>query len=65
MNNDAVKVASLRPLLGDGRLVAAYGDTPTDVPMLELSAAAVVVGRNARLGAIAAERGWRVMNDEE
>ncbi|MFN8540762.1 MAG: haloacid dehalogenase-like hydrolase [Thermomicrobiales bacterium] len=27
VNNDAVKVASLRPVAGDGRLVAAYGDT--------------------------------------
>ena len=43
VNNDGVKVASLRPLLGDATLVAAYGDTPADVPMLELSAAATVV----------------------
>ena len=61
INNDGVKVASLRPLIGDGSLFAAYGDTPSDVPMLELSAAATVVGSNARLCAVAAARGWRIV----
>lgn len=61
VNNDAVKVTSLRPLLGAGSLFAAYGDTPADVPMLELSAAATVVGGDAQLGAVAARRGWRVV----
>ncbi len=58
INNDRVKVDTLRPLLGDGALFAAYGDTLADVPMLELSAAATVVGANAQL-TIAAARGWR------
>jgi phosphoserine phosphatase len=61
VNNDGVKVTSLRPLLGDTPLVAAYGDTPSDVPMLELSAVPTVVGNNARLCAVAAERGWRLL----
>ena len=61
VNNAEVKVASLRPLLGEGRLFAAYGDTPADVPMLALSAAATVVGSNVRLCAMAAERGWRMV----
>ena len=54
-----MKLATLRPWLGDNTLFTAYGDTPADVPMLELSAAATVVGRNAQLLTIAAARGWR------
>lgn len=61
INNDTVKVASLRPLLGAATLHAAYGDTSADVPMLNLSDAAIVVGDNARLRAVAAQRGWRVL----
>ena len=61
VNNDAAKVASLRPLLGTATLFAAYGDTPADVPMLELSDAATVVGENAHLRAVAVQRGWRVL----
>jgi phosphoserine phosphatase len=59
ITNNRVKIDALRPLLGDDALFAAYGDTPADLPMLELSATPVVVGRNAELLAVAAERGWR------
>jgi HAD superfamily phosphoserine phosphatase-like hydrolase len=58
---DALKAQRVRALVGDGTLVAAYGDTAADAPMLELSAEPVAVSPDAALAKIAAEKGWRIL----
>lgn len=61
---DALKAQRVRELVGkDGELVAAYGDTAADVPMLELAKQAVAVSPDAALLKIATERGWKVLYD--
>lgn len=58
---DALKAQRLRELVGDGTLVAAYGDTAADAAMLELSENPVAVSPDAALLKIATEKGWRVL----
>lgn len=50
-------VAAIRP----ERVSIAYGDSSSDIPMLELSAAPVAVHPDAGLRKLAALRGWRVL----
>jgi len=40
---------------------SALPDTPSNVPVRELSGVPTVVGSDERLCAVAAERGWRVV----
>ncbi len=54
----AWKVSALYP---DARIVAAYGDTLSDLPMLEMSEQPVAVYPDAKLLRVAVERGWRLM----
>lgn len=61
---DSVKARHVRALIGDGELVAAYGDTLADAPMLELSAAPVAVSPDEALLKLAAMRGWRILRVE-
>lgn len=61
LNQDEVKAARLRDALAGAALSAAYGDTPADLPMLELGAQAIVVGHHPALLATARERGWRCL----
>lgn len=42
-------------------IVAAYGDTVSDVPLLELAADPVAVSPQKALAKIARERGWRIL----
>lgn len=61
-----LKVQALAALLGDGvRPDAAYGDTLPDLPMLEMSAEPVAVYPDAKLRAVAVERGWRIVGSDE
>ncbi len=61
-----LKVQALTALLGDGvRPDAAYGDTLPDLPMLEMSAEPVAVYPDAKLRAVAVERGWRIVGSNE
>lgn len=46
-------------------LVAAYGDSAADVPMLELAATPIAVDPDRALRSLARERGWRVMDLRE
>jgi len=62
-NTGAHKAQQLRLLVGNGRLVAAYGDTEGDVPMLEMSVAPVAVYPDAMLRRVAQARGWRILED--
>lgn len=49
----------------DLRCSSAYGDHPSDLLLLELVGAPVVVGANPVLAAVAAERGWRRLPTNE
>ena len=44
-----------------GKLVAAYGDTMRDIPMLELAETAVAVHPDDILKETAVQRGWRIL----
>ena len=59
LNVGPPKVAKLQKL--PGKLVAAYGDTLRDIPMLELAETAVVVHPDEILRETAVQRGWRVL----
>lgn len=61
---DALKARRVRSAIGAGQLIAAYGDTAPDAPMLEMSAQPVAVSPDAPLQKIALARGWRVMQDK-
>ena len=67
LNMRAGKVARLRAFLsGRGELLegfhsTAYSDSINDLPLLEAVETPVAVNPDARLAAIAAERGWRVL----
>ncbi|WP_420631670.1 HAD family hydrolase [Candidatus Leptofilum sp.] len=54
------KVAKLQNL--PGKLVAAYGDTVWDIPMLELAETAVVVHPDKLLREMAVQRNWRMID---
>lgn len=68
LNMRSGKVTRLHDWLAQrGRQLAqfdstAYSDSINDLPLLEAANHAVVVHADARLAAIAAERGWRTMN---
>jgi len=55
------KVERLRPLLQNGPLYAAYGDTLRDIPMLANSREAVAVHPDKHLRREAEKRGWRIL----
>ena len=44
------------------RLVAAYGDHHTDIPLLELSERPVAVNSDTKLARVAAARGWEIVH---
>ncbi|MBC8504360.1 MAG: hypothetical protein ISR58_19150 [Anaerolineales bacterium] len=54
----AEKVSALYP---DASIIAAYGDTLSDLPMLEISDNPVAVYPDAKLHRVAKEKGWRVI----
>ncbi|MCB8920470.1 MAG: HAD-IB family phosphatase [Ardenticatenaceae bacterium] len=55
------KVQRLRPLLQDGPLYAAYGDTIRDIPMLANSVNATAIRPDKRLRRVAEAREWRIL----
>ncbi|MBI4672016.1 MAG: haloacid dehalogenase-like hydrolase [Chloroflexi bacterium] len=61
---DAVKAQRVREQIGDGALVAAYGDTGADAPLLELSRQPVAVAPDEALRKIANAKGWRILEGE-
>lgn len=58
-----VKAARVRAWLGDDTLLAAYGDTEGDIPMLRIAAQPVAVCPDAALRAEAIKRGWRIVEN--
>jgi HAD superfamily phosphoserine phosphatase-like hydrolase len=59
MNFGPVKVAQLQKL--PGKLLAAYGDTLRDIPMLELAETAVAVHPDPKLRQAAEQYNWRIL----
>ncbi|MFP4324105.1 MAG: HAD family hydrolase [Anaerolineales bacterium] len=63
VNTHEHKVAALQNFLNGAPLVAAYGDTHADIPMLELAREPVAVHPDPELRAAAQARGWRILDD--
>lgn len=60
-NAGGAKAARLRDALRGDPLIAAFGDTEGDIPMLSMAARPVAVYPDARLRRHALARGWRVL----
>jgi len=61
VNSYQRKAEKLRATYPDARIVAAYGDTLSDLPMMEMSEQPVAVYPDAKLLRVAKEKGWRVI----
>ncbi len=61
VNSYQHKVEKVSALYPDARIVAAYGDMLSDLPMMEMSEQPVAVYPDAKLRRVADDRGWRVM----
>ena len=61
VNSYQHKVEKVRARYPDARIVAAYGDTLSDLPMLEMSDMPVAVYPDAKLLRVTVEQGWRVI----
>ena len=57
----AQKAAAVRTRAAGGEVVAAFGDTAADIPLLEMARRAVAVAPDRRLRRTAAERGWEIL----
>lgn len=57
------KIEQVLSRLGVDKVDVAYGDTILDVPMLEKADHPVAVYPDAKLKAIATERGWKILGD--
>ena len=55
------KAAYIQQHYGAVEILAAYGDTASDIPMMELSDAPVAVFPSKRLRQVALDRGWRIL----
>ncbi len=61
LNAGQRKADQLEPFLRDGRILAAYGDTEQDLPMLLLSRSPAAVYPDAGLRREAERLGWRIL----
>ncbi|BCX02871.1 MAG: protein CicA [Candidatus Roseilinea sp.] len=59
-----VKAARIRAWLAGDALLAAYGDTEGDIPMLRMAAQPVAVCPDAALRTEAITRGWRILEPQ-
>lgn len=64
INAYEAKAAAIENRYKESRILAAYGDTCSDTPMMALSLAPVAVFPNPRLRQEAVDRGWRIMENE-
>jgi HAD superfamily phosphoserine phosphatase-like hydrolase len=55
------KAAAVRALAAGGEVLAAFGDTAADVPLLRMAARAVAVAPDAALRREAIARGWEIL----
>jgi HAD superfamily phosphoserine phosphatase-like hydrolase len=56
-----LKAQAVAHLAGGGEILAAFGDTAADIPLLELARRAVAVAPDAALRREAQRRGWEVL----
>jgi len=63
VNHFQYKVDNIHARFRDDPVLAAYGDTISDVPMLEISQHPVAVYPDNRLRQIARERGWKIIGE--
>jgi len=61
VNSYQQKAEKVRSRYPDAHIVAAYGDTLSDLPMLEMSDMPVAVYPDAKLLRVAVKRGWRII----
>ncbi len=61
VNSYQNKSEKIRTRYPDASIVVAYGDTLSDLPMLEMSDMPVAVYPDAKLLRVAEERGWRII----
>jgi phosphoserine phosphatase len=57
------KAAAVRTLAGDGEVLAAFGDSVADIPLLRLAVRGVAVAPDAALRREARARGWEILED--
>lgn len=57
------KAAAIRAYGGEGEVLAAFGDTAADIPMLAMAHRPVAVAPDAALRREAATRGWEILDD--
>jgi len=57
------KAAAVRALAAGAPVVAAFGDTEADIPLLAMAVRAVAVAPDKRLRREAATRGWEIIED--
>jgi phosphoserine phosphatase len=55
------KAAAVRALAGDGEVLAAFGDSVADIPLLRLAARGIAVAPDAALRREAVTRGWEIL----
>jgi phosphoserine phosphatase len=55
------KAAAVRALAGGGEVLAAFGDSVADIPLLRLAARGVAVAPDAALRREAVSRGWEIL----
>ena len=55
------KAESIQVQVGDAEILAAYGDTLSDLPMLEMSQEPVGVSPDKKMRKVMVERGWRII----
>jgi phosphoserine phosphatase len=58
----APKAVRVRAFAAGAPILAAYGDSLADVPLLEAAESAVAVAPDAELRPLAAARGWRILD---
>lgn len=64
ISNGQEKAHQVRAYVGDGKILAAYGDSLSDVYLLEMSEKPVAVYPEPELAAEAKRRGWRVLTGD-
>jgi phosphoserine phosphatase len=57
----AAKAASVAAAADGGEVVAAFGDTVADIPLLRMAVRAVAVAPDTRLRREAQVRGWEIL----
>ena len=62
INSYEYKQKNIYALFNDVEIISAYGDTISDMPMMEMSAEPVAVYPNKNLRKIAESRNWRILD---